>query len=299
MATRRFNLLLALLLLVAPAGADDGAERPTAIVLEATSVAGSQIVALGRDVIVDGKALAGVAAVQGSVRIAGSVEGDVVVLSGDVDLGPSARVDGDVFVLGGSIDTGQGASVSGRSVAYPTAPGALLVLAEGPALGLSPFSSVVLGGKMALLAAWLVTAALLAATAGGAVRATATSVGEEPVRNLGIGLVAVSALFLTGLFFASFLGVTVGVPMVVLLVLAALILKLWGMVAVFARLGTLLRRRRGAATDLLAACAVGLLVLGAVKFLPWVGSLAWTAATLVGIGATVATKFGRREAWFS
>ena len=46
------------------------------------------------------------------------------------------------------------------------------------------------------------------------------------------------------------------------------------------------------------AATLGLLLMGAIKFLPFVGVWVWTAATLIGIGATLATKFGRREAWF-
>jgi hypothetical protein len=40
------------------------------------------------------------------------------------------------------------------------------------------------------------------------------------------------------------------------------------------------------------------LVLGAIKFLPWFGVLAWSTATLIGVGAALSTKFGRREPWF-
>ncbi|MEE2775862.1 MAG: hypothetical protein VYE73_03750 [Acidobacteriota bacterium] len=284
-------------ILIGRVAAQSGA-RPVAIHLEEGSVAGSQVVALGRDVVIDGTATAGVAAVGGSVRVSGSVDGDVVVLSGDVELAADVEIDGDVFVLGGRIVGAEGSNVTGRAVAYPTAPGALLVLAEGPALGLSPFAPVVLGGKLALLAAWLLTLAVLVATAAPAVRVTAESVRAEPLRNFFVGMVAVAALFLTGLFFTSFLGVVVGVPMVVLLAVVGLMLKLWGMVAVFARFGTALRRRSAPRVDLLGSAALALLILGFVKFLPWVGSIAWTAATLVGIGATIATKFGRQEPWF-
>ena len=47
----------------------------------------------------------------------------------------------------------------------------------------------------------------------------------------------------------------------------------------------------------LAATLYGLALLGALKFVPWVGVWAWTAATLVGVGASLQTKLGRREAW--
>jgi hypothetical protein len=269
---------------------------PAAVLIEGGGVAGSQVVGLGRDVVIQGRAAAGVVALSGSVEIGGEVEGDVVVVDGDVSLGREARVQGDVFVLGGDIGAASGAVVTGRSVAYPAASGALMVLAEGPALGLSPWSKVVVSGKLALLAAWLVTAALLVAVAGPAVTSTAEAIGAEPLRCFAVGAVGVVAMLLSGLFFGATLDVLVGVPMVLLLVVAALVLKLWGLVAVFAWLGRALLRRP---TPALSSVLAGIAALGVVKLLPWVGTWVWTAATLIGVGATLLTKFGRREEWFA
>ena len=85
-----------------------------------------------------------------------------------------------------------------------------------------------------------------------------------------------------------------------ILVLAALILKLWGMVAIFCWIGGVVRRSRTLdQAALLHNALLGLVLLGVVKLLPLVGVWVWTAATLVGIGASLTTKFGRREAWFS
>jgi len=82
-------------------------------------------------------------------------------------------------------------------------------------------------------------------------------------------------------------------------VLFALLLKLWGMVAVFHALGALalrwVRRPRALALN---AATVGLLVLGIAKFVPVAGAWAWTVATLIGVGASLTSKFGRQEAWF-
>jgi hypothetical protein len=47
----------------------------------------------------------------------------------------------------------------------------------------------------------------------------------------------------------------------------------------------------------MAATLYGLALLGALKFVPWLGVWTWTAATLVGVGASLETKLGRREAW--
>ena len=289
------SLFAAFLLLAAPAAE----ESPAALRLEAGSLARHQLVAIGRDLIVAGEALGDVAAVDGSVEVSGRVDGDVIILDGDARLLSSARIGGDVHVLGGVIRTSPGARVQGRMVSYPTASSALVTLIEGPSLGLGFTSPVVLGTKLALLAAWAALLLVLFAASGRQVVETADEIRREPFRSFFVGLTGLLALVLTGLFFSAFTGGLVGVPLLVLVVLLALLLKLWGMIAVFYALGDWLARRvfRRRPRPLNAA-TLGLLVLGAVKFLPWLGVWAWTAASLIGIGASLSSKFGRREPWF-
>lgn len=289
------TFLAAFLLLAAP----PPAESSEALRLEAGSFARHQLVAIGRDLIVAGEALGDVAAVEGSVEVSGKVDGDVIILGGDARLLSSARIGGDVHVLGGAIRTSPGARVQGRMVSYPTASSALVTLVEGPSLGLGFSSPVVLGTKLALLAAWAALLLVLFAASGRQVVETADEIRREPFRSFFVGLTGLLALVLTGLFFSAFTGGLVGVPLLVLVVLLALLLKLWGMVAVFYALGEWLARRvfRRRPRPLNAA-TLGLLVLGAVKLLPWLGVWAWTAASLIGIGASLSSKFGRREPWF-
>jgi len=214
-------------------------------------------------------------------------------------LGPAAVVDGDVFVLGGELVASDGASIGGRAVAYPSVGAAWLTLLEGPGLGLPASAPVVIGAKLALLAAWLALALLLMASGGRQVLATAQAVREEPLSVFVTGLTGVLALFLTALLVGSIAPAVVGLPLLVLVVLAALLLKLWGMVAVFHAIGEWIARRvlsrRPRPLD--AAC-LGLLLLGAFKFLPWAGAVVWWAASFIGVGAALRTKFGRREPWF-
>jgi hypothetical protein len=291
--------LVSLLLLVSPAPASSGGEE-VALRLEKGSLTRNQMVAVGKDVIVAGEALADVAALEGSVEVTGRVAGDVVVLGGDARLGPLAQVGGDVFVLGGTIRSAPGAHAAGRMVSYPTASSAMITLIEGPSFGLGFDSPLVLGTKLALLAAWAALLLLLFAASGRQLLETADGVRREPFRSFVTGLTGVLALVLTAMFFSAFTGGLVGVPLLVLVVLLALLLKLWGMVAVFYALGDWLARRlfRRRRLRPLNAATIGLLVMGAVKFLPYVGIWAWTAATLIGMGAALSTKFGRQEPWF-
>jgi hypothetical protein len=280
-----------------PGAASSGGKL--ALHLERGSVARHQLVAIGRDLAIDGEALEDVAALSGSVEVSGHVAGDVVVLAGNAHLSPTARVDGDVFALGGRVDAAPGARIGGRSVSYPTASAAWLTLLEGPTLGLSALSPIVLGAKVALIAAWAVLVLLFFAASGREVLGTADSIRREPFRSFFVGLTGVITLLLTALFFGAFAGAFVGFPLLVLVLLLAVVLKLWGSVAVFYALGDWIalrlfhRRIRP-----LNAATAGLLLLGVVKFLPWIGVWTWTVVSFIGVGAALSTKFGRREPWF-
>jgi len=282
------------------APASRASDRQAALRLERGSVARDQVVALGRDLVVEGEALSDVVAVDGTVDILGRVGSDVIVLGGDAHLLPGGRVEGDVFVLGGDVTSAAGATIVGRTVAYPSVSRAWLTLLEGPSLGLSSASPLVVGAKLALLCGWLVLLLLLFATAGREVLATSESVVADPFRNFLVGLTAVLSLVLTALFLTSLAASVLGVPLLFLAVFVALLLKLWGMVAVFHALGEWVSRRllRGKLLPLSAA-TVGLLLLGAAKLLPWIGVWTWTVATLIGVGAALSTKLGRREPWLA
>lgn len=305
MRTRDLTVALATLLtalLVQPgfsAGATAGARQTrSAIQIERGSVASEQVVALSRDLVVRGECRKGAAVVGGSATVSGRVGGDLVVVGGDARLEAGARIDGDVFTFGGTVQSAPDVTIGGRSVAYPTAPSTWLMLVEGPSLGLDPASPAVLGTKLALLAAWLLVVLLLLATNRVPLRETARLAGEESFRCFFVGLTGVLGMVLLLVLFSSLVGAVIGVPLVVLVALFALLLKLWGTAAVFLAFGQFLLERVGRRRALpLTAALVGLGVLGVLKLLPWVGIWVWTVITLIGVGATLVSKFGRLEPW--
>jgi hypothetical protein len=272
--------------------------RP-AIVVEQGSYARQQVVAIGRDLEVRGEAESDVAAIGGSIRVFGRVKGDVVAMGGDCELLAGAQIGGDVFVLGGNLIIEEGVEIGGRSVSYPTVSSAWLTLMEGPSLGLASSSRVVIGAKLALLAAWLALTLVLLATSGRQILSTSDQIRIEPARDFVVGVTGVLALFMTALLFSAFAAAVVGLPLLILVLLLLLMLKLWGMVAVFHVVGAwvtsrVLKRR----VQPLNSALVGLLILGCLKLIPWVGIWIWTIASLVGVGASLVTKFGRQEPWF-
>ncbi len=297
-------LLGAALLLSSPTPAS-AADSPESAVqpglrLEAGSVARQPIVAVGRGVEVAGEALAGVTALNGSVAISGLVHGDVTVLGGDLVLAPTAVIEGDALVLGGRLLAAGGSRLSGRAVAYPTVSRAWLTLLEGPSLGMGATSPLVLGAKLGLVAAWLALTLLLFASAGRPLVRTSEEVRHEPLRCFAAGLVGLATIVLSALFLSAFLPTLLGIPLLVLVGLFALVLKLWGMVAIFHSFGRFcvarFARRR---VVQLHAAVLGLSLLGLIKLVPMAGVWVWTAATLIGMGAALRSKFGRFEPWFA
>ena len=270
-----------------------------AVVIGPDAVARDQLVAIGRDLELRGEARSDAVVLNGAARIDGVVAGDVIVLGGDVELGPLARLGGDVFVLGGRVDAESGAVVAGRTVAYPRAPSSLLVLAEGPVLGQAALSSAVAMLNLALLLAWLLVTLVLVAGFDPALTATAQSVLERPFRNFFAGLVAVLAVAVTFAVLTAVAPALLGVPLLAVCGVAILVCKLWGTAAVFLAVGArLLPDRLGLAGRPLAAALCGLLALGLIKMAPYVGGWTWTIVTCVGIGAALDSRLGRRDPWF-
>lgn len=305
MMPQAVGCLLGAALLVASPGRAVAAEAdpalpPPGLHLDAGSVARQPIVAVGRGVDVDGEARAGVTALNGTVRVSGLVLGDVTVLGGDLILAPTAVIEGDALVLGGRLVAAGGSRLSGRAVAYPTVSRAWLTLLEGPSLGMGATSPLVLGAKLGLIAAWLALTLLLFASAGRPLVRTSEEVQQEPLRCFATGLVGLATIVLSALFLSAFLPTLLAVPLLVLVALLALALKLWGMVAIFHSFGrycvSRLARRR---VVQLHAAVFGLALLGLIKLVPMAGVWVWTAATLIGVGATLRSKFGRFEPWFA
>ena len=185
LAVRKRCFALALVAVLSGGWAPISAEEPDkpALHLAAGTIARSQLVAMGRDLLVEGEALSDVAVVQGTARVVGSIAGDLIVLGGNAELEGNASVAGDVYVLGGEVTVAPGGEIGGRTVAYPTASEAWITLLEGPSLGLSASSPVVLGAKVALMGAWLALALVLFATAGREVVATSQSIAASPFQQ--------------------------------------------------------------------------------------------------------------------
>ena len=239
-----------------------------------------------------------VAAVFGSARIEGQVDGSVIAVFGSVQLGPNAVVRHDAVSFGGGLERAEGARVGGDTVQI----GLPLHL-----FGLPSFAAVlvllILMWLSGVLLAWLPVVVFPVRVARAAVTAS-----RRTAASLLIGLFAGPVIVAVGV---GLMFTVLGIPIGIVLLLASLVLPWAGLLASSHLLGCKLLRRdpaqaRGlgvvAAGSLFVTSAFGLAAMlwalpGVMRivsvFLLLVGALLLGLLSSVGSGAWLLSGFGR------
>jgi hypothetical protein len=241
--------------------------------------------------------------------LSGHIRRDLILLGSDATIQRGARIDGDVLSLGGSLTFEENPPVSSDASSagrHPQVGGSIrtvsaLEAAVATELQTSPAASLaqwpfLLSFRVALLFAWLVASLLLLVLAPRALGVAADGVPGRGAFLAALGATAVLTAAFAGALALSLLPSRVSLAggAVVLAALAAA--KVWGLAAVFLALGRRLNARAPRGSVLFgdpAAAALGLLALGAASLVPVAGPLFWGAASLVGIGVSLAAAASR------
>ncbi len=234
------------------------------------------------------------------VSINKRVDGDVIAFEADVRLGPRADIEGDVVVVGGRLKMDDQARV-GRHVlvVFGTLEMASASRVDGRALSLSSLSSVLLrpGAEVPLhvdlalrlltSGGWLLVATTLAFGCSTRVR---SAIWLVPRLGLEVALLGVAAAvtFLAAVVAVLGLGPTIGVPLAASLTVVFLVLRAVGLTVIGGLLGAAVLGRTGRRVlPLTLEVFVGVLLLLVVRFVPWVGGVAWSAAAVVSLGVGI------------
>jgi hypothetical protein len=267
-------------------------------------VARDDVFAFSHDAIIDHAIAGDVVVMNGSATIDQPVNGDVVVLGGSVTMRGNAHIFGDLACLGGTV-TGAEKRVDGDLFAPGTLNRALASAVPGVHQQ-RLFMVLMIAIKLTLLLVWLVVTVLVTLAVPREVRQSSIEVRSSPLHTFAVGLAGFASIILTAIILSSLIPFMVGIPLLIVLTVFAIFAKVFGTIAVFHAVGTLiagartreeLASRRFLRGDL-AMTMVGLLVLGAIRMIPVVGTIVWGIASLVGVGTALATAFGRREPWF-
>jgi hypothetical protein len=228
----------------------------------------------------------------GTLAVRDVIAGDLLVIGGTVTFIGRGRVEGNLIHAASTIRNSDG-RVGGR--VYP------LASLEGAAASMTKNAIVA-----SLLLVWLLIAIIVTLMSGREIRFSSMEVRASLLHCSVLGLVALTSFVLTAIAFSYLIPYVVGIPLLAALAVFAILTKVYGMIALFHAVGTLvagarsrdqLARRKWLRGDL-AMVVLGVLILGAVRLIPVVGTIVWGLASIFGVGTALATKFGRREPWF-
>lgn len=228
----------------------------------------------------------------GSLTVQNTIAGDLLVMGGTVTFTGAGRLNGNLIHAASTLRNEDG-RVGGRI--YP------LASLEGAAVSMTKNAIVA-----SLLVVWLVAAVVVTLMSGREIRFSSTEVRTSALHCFVLGLVALTSFVLTAIAFSYLVPYVLGIPLLAALGVFAILTKVYGMIAVFHAVGSILagaRSREQLAGRKwlrgdLAMVVIGVLVLGAIRLLPVVGTIVWGLASIFGVGVALATKFGRREPWF-
>ena len=271
--------LIALAMMFAPIGSARSSQR------------GDQYV-FGKNANVDKPVDGSLQVYGGSARVSAPITGDLLVIGGDVAIVDGGKVGGNVIYGGGNI-TGADGHVGGRVYSLATLQGATATITK-TAVALS------------LLFVWFIVAVLITLVSGREVRYSSIEIRASALYCFALGLVAFTSFVLTAIVFSYLVPYLIGIPLLAALAVFAILTKVYGMIAVFHAVGTLVagsRTREQLASRKwfrgdLAMVVVGILILGAIRLIPAVGPIVWSVSSVFGVGVALATRFGRREPSF-
>jgi hypothetical protein len=257
------------------------------------------IVSIGGNVTVEGKVRKSILMVGGILTIGGEVGDSVVSFGARVILRSTAVVQSDLVVLGGTLTKETGCRVDGDTVYFKSAEISEKFFKRG-LLGFLSLSllPVILIIKLISLFIWGLVTFLIASLFPRQVAFASDEVRKSLGPVIGTGLLALVVFTILVAFAAVLSVVLIGIPILLALIFAGLVVKFFGRVSMFYFLGQGLARGFGRPrVSALGGSMLGLLLFAFLSFIPILGFLFTTAINVVGWGATIRTKFGTTSNW--
>ncbi|MBL7075264.1 hypothetical protein ISS37_08525 [candidate division KSB1 bacterium] len=248
------------------------------------------IVKIGSDLVVkEGMRVGDAVAIGGDVTVNGVVDGDAVAVGGSVILGPRAVVDGDAVSVGGTIKKEEGAIVYGDEVEVDIIgiPWAVTSVCKGIGLGLFwPFRIVVFIGFLAL-------ALLIVAIIPKPIGKISTAVEKNTLKVFLWGLLGMVLIVpLVILLAVSVVGIVL-IPVEIILVGCAFLV---GYIAVAQLIGNRMALAlKKPDLNMLWGTLWGIIILGLVGWVPFLGWLVKVVASVLGLGGVIMALLSTRK----
>lgn len=216
-----------------------------------------------------------------TLRVDHEVDGDVLVVGGDLVLGPNARVHGHAVSIFGRVVADPSARVDGRTLTVRSL--ASLTVREGSA---AEGERVQWAVRLLTSGSWLLATTLLAFLFPVPLRRSARVLPAVGPQVLVVGAMAMVTL-VAAVVAALGLGSVLGVPVVVAIFLAYMLAKTAGLALIGAALGGRLFFALGRILPMSAQVLAGVSILLVIRFVPMAGGVVWSLVSVAAVGAGV------------
>ena len=240
----------------------------------------------------------------GSAKImsGGHVVGNATVFGGSLDVEKNGRIDGDVGIAGGSLKRAEGAIIGGRIVDHDHADQVKLTADDdGTTTEVNPSASPrrsrfaeaahAFGQSVTRMALLFVLGCVLLALLAPRMEKVRVEIASRPMRSFALGLVGTVLGTIGAVIALTILSVTIiGIPLALLGILHGLVALYGALAAALTTFGAAVigHRTQNPYLHLLLGCAA-FLVLSSI---PWIGGAVTFAVVMIAVGALVATRIG-------
>jgi len=254
------------------------------------------VIAFGGNVTIEGRVKESVIAFGGTIILSGEVGDSVVGIGSVITLRSTAVVKGDVVSLGGALNKEPGCVIGGDTVYFKG--GEMISKLFRGGLFSFPLMPIILALKLISMFIWLLLAIVIAAVFPRQLSLASSQIRAAFWPVVGLGIVAL--ILFTGLVIICALLslVLIGIPFLLFLIAAGLVIKIFGTVVLFYFFGESIGKAFGSKTVTpLAAVMLGLILISFIKFIPIIGFLFSFCLSLIAWGVVIRTKFGTTESW--
>lgn len=247
------------------------------------------IFALGNDVQVNGEVIGDVGGINSDIHIAGSVKGNITLLSGSLFLESGALVEGNIVVVGGEINRAEGTSVGGKLINYYSG--------EPPSSSRSFKMNLAYFFAQALLLYLLTLATFYIFP--NQVNEAGFQLSQDVVRHTIVGTLTLAGFLVALLISFLLMVVMIGFPMFLIFATGFFVVILFGSAVVLMRLAAWLEERTKQAFSLVIYVFIVAVATILLLHIPFIGSLVIPILVLLGSGAVIETRFGTNRQWFT
>jgi hypothetical protein len=253
---------------------------------------------VGGEVVVDGKIRRSVVAIGGAITVSGEVGDAVVGIGSRMIIRSTAVIKGDVVTLGGTLEKEPGCTIQGDTVYLKGSEIVGKLFGGGFFKGLFSMSLIpfILVIKLIIFCVWLMLALVGAALFPKPLAFAAGELRKSFWTAFAIGFLA-HFVFIGLVIFAALLCIIlIGIPVLLALIAAGVIIKIFGRLILLYFFGDSLLRALGSRNfSTVGAVLMGLLLVTLIGFLPIIGFFFNLVINMAGWGIVIRTKFGTTE----